>query len=255
MYFLGIILLFLVMFFVLRGYLGDRSLFSFIEGNNPQVIVPTKLSATVSPDNTPGFTLDISKNYSAKIKTNKGEFTIDLFEKNAPNTVNSFVFLASQNYFNNTKFHRLIPGILLQGGSSTSGNSDPADDGTGGPGYVIADEINWDSLDYSEFLRAQLTKEGYTSATKIASVAIDKYRLAMASPGPNLNGSQYFIVLGDKGNTAVADLDGRHTVFAEVVEGKELIDTLAAIPVDDPNSLSPRPVEDIVINSVEIISQ
>src|SRR3989344_3639243 len=219
LYFLGIILLFLVMFFVLRGYLGDRSLFSFIEGNNPQVIVPTKLSATVSPDNTPGFTLDISK-----------------------------------NYFNNTKFHRLIPGILLQGGSSTSGNSDPADDGTGGPGYVIADEINWDSLDYSEFLRAQLTKEGYTSATKIASVAIDKYRLAMASPGPNLNGSQYFIVLGDKGNTAVADLDGRHTVFAEVVEGKELIDTLAAIPVDDPNSLSPRPVEDIVINSVEIIS-
>src|SRR3972149_6027905 len=173
LYFLGIILLFFVMFFVLRGYLGERNLFSFIEDNNPQTVVQTKLPATPSPGSAPGFTLDINKNYSAKIKTNKGDITIDLFEKNTPNTVNSFVFLALQNFFNNTKFHRLIQGVLLQGGSPTSANNDPNDDGTGGPGYVIADEINWDSLDYSEFLRAQLTKEGYTSATKIASVAID----------------------------------------------------------------------------------
>jgi peptidylprolyl isomerase/peptidyl-prolyl cis-trans isomerase B (cyclophilin B) len=134
--------------------------------------------------------IDPSKSYEALFKTEGGDFRVRLFPEQAPLTVNNFVFLARQGYFDNTTFHRVLPGFMAQGG-------DPTGTGGGGPGYTFEDEFD-------------------------PSLRFDRPGLlAMANRGPDTNGGQFFITYAP-----TPHLDGLHTIFGEVMEGAEVLDDL-----------------------------
>jgi cyclophilin family peptidyl-prolyl cis-trans isomerase len=140
--------------------------------------------------------LNPTKNYQATLHTSKGDIIIDLYAKNVPHTVNNFVFLARQGFYDGTIFHRVIPDFMAQGG-------DPTGTGRGGPGYKFRDE-------FDPKLRHNVPGV-----------------LSMANAGPNTNGSQFFIT-----HVPTPWLDGKHAVFGQVVKG---LDVLFAIPARDPN--------------------
>ena len=145
----------------------------------------------------PEMALDPEKDYYANLLTEKGIVRVRLFAKEAPETVNNFVFLAREGYFDGTTFHRVIEGFMAQGG-------DPTGTGTGGPGYSIRDEFHPE-------LRHD--KPGI---------------LSMANRGPDTGGSQFFVT-----HAATPWLDDRHAVFGEVVEGMEVV---MALRERDPQS-------------------
>ncbi len=126
---------------------------------------------------------------TAVMHTNHGDITLELFDEDAPKTVDNFKKLAGDNFYNGVIFHRVIKDFMIQGG-------DPTGTGRGGPGYTFEDEFN----DHK----------------------IVRGALAMANAGPNTNGSQFFIVTTE----AASWLDGKHTVFGHVVEGMEVVDTI-----------------------------
>jgi cyclophilin family peptidyl-prolyl cis-trans isomerase len=142
------------------------------------------------------MTLDPAKTYRARIQTDVGEMLIDLHADRAPRTVNNFVFLARDNFYDGVTFHRVIAGFMAQGG-------DPTGTGSGGPGYSFADEFH-----------PSLRHDG-------------RGVLSMANAGPNTNGSQFFIT-----HAATPWLDDKHTVFGRLAKGEEV---LMAIPPRDPN--------------------
>lgn len=141
----------------------------------------------------PAMKIDPAKTYTATIETNKGTVTVELFPADAPNTVNNFVCLADDGYFDGTPFHRIVKGFVIQGG-------DPTGTGTGGPGYRFDDE--------------PITRD-YERGT-----------LAMANAGPNTNGSQFFIVLDD----LRGKLPKNYTIFGKVTEGLDVVDAIANTP-------------------------
>lgn len=143
----------------------------------------------------PEMQIDPKKKYKATIKTDKGDIVINLFADKTPKTVNNFVFLARQGFYDGVIFHRVISDFMAQGG-------DPTGTGTGGPGYRFGDEFH-PSLKHN--------KPGI---------------LSMANAGPGTNGSQFFIT-----HVPTPHLDGRHSVFGEVVEG---MDVLMSIPPRNP---------------------
>lgn len=147
--------------------------------------------------------LEAGKDYSAIITTSKGPITVDLFEKETPETVNSFVFLSLHHFYDGLTFHRVLDGFMAQGG-------DPKGDGTGGPGYNFGDEFA-DGIHFDKPLR-----------------------LAMANAGPatNTNGSQFFITF-----VPTPHLDGLHTIFGTVTAGKEALDTLQLIDPQRPTTI------------------
>ncbi len=203
----------------------------------------------------PDFKLDTDKDYLAVIKTNFGNITVDLYEDNAPNNVNNYVHLSSVNYYNGTKFHRLIPGLLVQGGDRNTLDDDLSNDGKGNPGYVLNDEINWESLALSDDKKEELNSEGYTNDDDVESKALESLTLVMANGGPNTNGSQFFIVIASPQDSRLEKLNGRFTVIGTVIEGGEVLDNIANIPVDNPNLKSPRPTQDIIIDEVDIFTR
>jgi peptidyl-prolyl cis-trans isomerase B (cyclophilin B) len=136
------------------------------------------------------MTIDPSKKYSATLETSSGTIVVDLFAKDAPKTVNNFVFLARDGFYDGTVFHRVISDFMIQGG-------DPTGSGRGGPGYRFEDE----------------TKNN-PNKHKVGS-------LSMANAGPNTNGSQFFITHVETGW-----LDGKHTVFGQVRSGQNVVNTL-----------------------------
>jgi len=138
----------------------------------------------------PEMEIDTSHDYQAIIATEQGEITLDLFEAESPLTVNNFVFLARQGFYDGVTFHRVLEDFMAQGG-------DPSGDGAGGPGYAFEDETDNGLV----FDRPGL--------------------LAMANSGPNTNGSQFFITFAP-----TPYLDGKHTIFGEVLEGIEALDAL-----------------------------
>jgi peptidyl-prolyl cis-trans isomerase B (cyclophilin B) len=128
----------------------------------------------------PKMVIDAAKNYSVTFETSRGKIVCDLFAKDAPSTVNNFVFLAREGFYGGTKFHRVIADFMVQGG-------DPTGTGSGGPGYKFADEVKNNPRKH-----------------QVGS-------LSMANAGPNTNGSQFFIT-----HIATDWLNGKHTVFGQV---------------------------------------
>lgn len=139
----------------------------------------------------PDLRIDPRKNYTAIFHTAKGDITVELFAAQAPTTVNNFVFLAREGFYNNTTFHRVIGGFMAQGG-------DPTGTGTGGPGYKFNDEPGALALKHD--------REGI---------------LSMANAGANTNGSQFFITYGP-----TPHLNGKHGVFGRVTQGLEVLRAL-----------------------------
>ena len=248
LYFLGIIIMFLLLFYLAQLATGRASLGLGSTKPTSTPKVTQVAGKTPTPTNTSSSKgLDITKDYYAEIITTLGTIKIDLFERNAPNTVANFIDLANSGYYSNTKFYKLIPGVMVQGGSKDNST-------TGGPGYTIPDEINWDSLDYDEDLRVQLRAEGYTSIKKLASIDVGKYTLAMVSPKPNSAGSQFAILLSGKENPDILKLRGRVTVFATIIEDTSVIEKIASVPLDISGAF-PKPKDDIVINQIKIYSK
>lgn len=172
---------------------------------------PVRVFATA-----PALAVDPAKQYTATIKTTKGDFTIQLDPKDAPQTVNSFIFLAQQHYFDGLNFDRVVPGFVIQGG-------DPNGDATGGPGYTLPDEIN-----------SQLKNEMGTVA------------MANVNGKPGTDGSTFYIDLAPQPN-----LDGKYTIFGQVTSGLDIVQAIGQTPRDPTNTAAPA----IKIQSVTIASQ
>ena len=136
----------------------------------------------------PPMTINTSKQYVATIRTAKGDLVLELFASDVPVTVNNFVFLARDKFYDGLTFHRVIPGFMAQGGC-------PNGDGTGGPGYRFNDEI---------------TEHNHVTGA-----------LSMANSGANTNGSQFFITYAPQPH-----LDGQHTVFGQLIEGMDVLESL-----------------------------
>ena len=161
----------------------------------------------------PTMSIDPSASYTAVLNTTAGPITVELFAADTPNTVNNFVFLAREGFYDNVIFHRTIPGFMIQGG-------DPTGTGGGGPGYRFADEpVN---RPYSRGI------------------------MAMANAGPNTNGSQFFLMHADY------PLPPNYTIFGQAVAGQETIDTIATAPTREGGEGS-SPVNPVTIQSVEIV--
>lgn len=167
-------------------------------------------------------------NRTATFNTNKGVIKIELFEDRMPITAGNFIKLAEEGFYNGTKFHRVIDGFMIQGGDPNSKSDNTASYGTGGPGYTIQDEFVEDPV--------------------LSNV---RGTIAMANTGqPNSGGSQFFINLVD--NTALdwnkEPFTSKHPVFGRVVEGLDVIDTIARIDTDGRDV----PTDPVVIESVTI---
>lgn len=157
--------------------------------------------------------------YQATIKTSKGDIKVELYKEAAPKTVDNFVKLAREDFYNGTTFHRVIEDFMIQGGDPNSKDDDPDNDGQGGPDYTFEDEINPRSLGLSDQQIQELEDKGYTYNYDLKSYKVDVGALAMANSGPNTNGSQFFIVTKE----AQPHLDGLHTVFGHVLEGMDVV--------------------------------
>ncbi len=193
-------------------------IFKSVSQNKNQAISPQAVSSTPPAKNLakPSMSIDKTKKYQAILKTSVGDITIDFTASDTPITVNNFVYLAKNNFYNNTIFHRVIKGFMIQGG-------DPKGDGTGGPGYKFDDE--------------QFSGE-YTRGT-----------VAMANAGPNTNGSQFFIMQADN-----LTMPKNYIIFGHVSAGMDVIDKIAGAPIvmSSMGELS-KPVNPVTVQSVQIV--
>ena len=140
----------------------------------------------------PDITIDLARTYGATLHTSLGDITVEFLAAEAPQTVNNFLFLAGEGFYDGVIFHRVIPGFMIQGG-------DPTGTGSGGPGYKFRDELEGPGK--------------YARGT-----------MAMANAGPNTNGSQFFIMHKDYG------LPHSYSIFGRVTKGMEVVDTIATLP-------------------------
>lgn len=154
-----------------------------------------------------------SEKINVIIATSKGDIKLELDSTVAPKTVANFVKLAKDGFYNGTKFHRVIPDFMIQGGDPLS-KTDDSRAGQGGPGYKFEDEINPKSIGVDDSTIAQLESAGYKYNYNLKSLPVDVGSIAMANAGPNTNGSQFFIVT----YSAQPHLNGKHTVFGKVVD-------------------------------------
>ncbi|PJE57701.1 MAG: hypothetical protein COU82_00555 [Candidatus Portnoybacteria bacterium CG10_big_fil_rev_8_21_14_0_10_38_18] len=160
------------------------------------------------------------KNFiSTTIETEKGNIELELDKKAAPKTVENFVKLAKDGFYDGTKFHRVVENFVIQGGDPLSKDDDPNNDGQGGPGYNIEDEINPKSLGISEDIINQLEYLGYKFNYSLKSIPHKIGTISMANSGPDTDGSQFFIITTQD----QPDLDGRYTAFGQVVGGMEVV--------------------------------
>ena len=151
------------------------------------------------------------------IQTNKGTIVFETYDADSPNTVKNFITLADKGFYNGLIFHRVIEGFMIQGG-------DPTGTGRGGPGYQFADELNPATPSY---------EAGYVPGT-----------VAMANSGPDTNGSQFFIM---QANTP---LPHAYTIFGKVISGQDVVDAIAAVPVDaNDKPLTPVTMEKVTVGT------
>ena len=204
---------FLILFVLTLVFCGGNS-----EAENNIEVNETTEVTEMTYDKTytspPSMTINVESSYTAEIETSSGSITIDLFTDVAPNTVNNFVTLSNDGYYNDVIFHRVIKGFMIQGG-------DPSGTGHGDmgkyPGYDFEDELE-NPMNYERGI------------------------VAMANRGPNTNGSQFFIMHADY------PLPYQYTIFGKVTEGLETVDSIANVQTGE----NDKPVDDIVILSVKI---
>jgi len=195
-------------------------IFAFLFVRNQNQIMKTseeKNTSTIAQKKLPFSLVDTNKKYQAVMETTEGTMTLDLYVDKTPITVSNFINLAKKGFYDNTIFHRIIAGFMIQGG-------DPNGNGTGNPGYKFDDE----------------PFEGeYTKGT-----------LAMANSGPNTNGSQFFIMHEDK------SLPKDYVIFGQVSEGLDVVDKIATAPVtSSAMEQNSTPVNPVKITSVKIIEK
>lgn len=178
----------------------------------PQSITTDQASSTIDAYST---TTPNTKPHMVTIETNYGTIVFETYDTDAPNTVANFISLTNKGFYNNLTFHRVIKGFMIQGG-------DPNGNGTGGPGYSFADELNPDTASY---------KEGYKKGV-----------VAMANAGPNTNGSQFFIM------TADYPLPHNYTIFGKVVSGQDVVDKIANVKT----GANDKPVSPVVMKKVTV---
>jgi peptidylprolyl isomerase len=176
-------------------------------------IVSARQAVRTQYSSPPAMALDSGADYAADFRTSIGNFRVELLSTQAPVTVNNFVFLAKEGYYDGLIFHRVLEDFMIQGG-------DPTGTGGGGPGYQFKDEI-------------------------VPGVVFDTPgKLAMANAGPGTNGSQFFITV------APTDwLNGRHTIFGMVIEGQNVVDAISRVAT----GARDVPVERVVIDRIDII--
>jgi len=164
------------------------------------------------------MSIDPNKKYTALVKTSMGDMTAELYSKDAPNTVNNFVFLAREGFYNGVIFHRIIKEFMVQTGDRTG-------TGRGNPGYQFADELSG--------------PQTYTRGT-----------LAMANAGPNTQGSQFFICHGPRAER----LPKNYTIFGQVTAGLDVLDAIASVTVKaGPTGEMSSPLEPPVIESIAVL--
>jgi cyclophilin family peptidyl-prolyl cis-trans isomerase len=169
----------------------------------------------------PEMKIDPSRTYIATIETNRGDIVVQLYADVAPNTVNNFICLATEDYYDGVVFHRVMRDFMIQTG-------DPTATGRGGPGYQINDELPGEELNYVEGT------------------------VAMANAGPNTNGSQFFINHANNTN----NLQKNYTIFGQVIEGMDVVNTIAEVPVS-PNESgeNSKPAVTITVLDITIVEQ
>ena len=163
----------------------------------------------------------LMKTINATIHTAKGDIVLELYPEAAPKTVENFVTLSKEGFYNGTKFHRVIPDFMIQGGDPLSKTNDPRV-GSGGPGFTFADEINPKALALPDALVAQYEARGYQYRDDLKSLPVTVGAIAMANAGPNTNGSQFFIVTQQD----QPHLNGLHTAFGKVIEGMDVVQSI-----------------------------
>lgn len=160
--------------------------------------------------------LEEGKAYTATLETSHGNIQVEFYPEDAPQTVNNFVSLAKEGYYDGTPFHRIVKGFVIQGG-------DPTGTGTGGPGFKFKDES---------------IKKDYEAGT-----------LAMANAGPNTNGSQFFIVLEDLRGR----LPKNYTIFGKVTDGMDVVKAISDVEVTrSPSGEVSSPVEPVILTKAEV---
>lgn len=213
--------------FVEKEELTEKSFLGVIEKieNDPKEVIEEPTDSLEQPSMDiqrilPHHT-DLAAEFTkAVFKTNKGDITVAFFADESPVTVNNFLNLAQEGFFNGTKFHRIIAEFMIQGGDPlTKDEAMKPRWGTGGPEYRFGDEFN--------------------------NKPLVRGSLAMANAGPNTNGSQFFIVTAQ----ATPWLDGKHTNFGEVIDGMDVVAAIEAAPTGERDV----PAEDIVIESIELL--
>jgi cyclophilin family peptidyl-prolyl cis-trans isomerase len=180
----------------------------------PKAVPPRGSAARTAPDAAPSGEAGTPAPLLARFETSEGAFTAELAADLAPNTVASFVHLATAGFYDGLTFHRVVPGFVIQGG-------DPKGNGTGGPGWYIADEFS-----------PRLRHDGPGI-------------LSMANAGPDTNGSQFFITL-----RATPNLNDRHSVFGKVTEGLDVVMRIGEVRTDP---RSQRPLQPVVIGKIVIV--
>ena len=208
----GVVLVLIVIGIVWLVWSGGRSNETALPAEVPSEGTSVALEERVDQYNAaPPMTIDVSKQYFATFQmANGGEFVVQLFPDKAPKTVNNFVFLAQNGFYDGTTFHRVLDGFMAQGG-------DPTGTGMGGPGYQFEDEFSDLTFD----------KPGL---------------LAMANSGPNTNGSQFFITY-----VPTPHLNGLHTIFGEVIEGMDVVNGITRRDPDQNPDFAGDAIETITI--------
>lgn len=194
----------------------DNNLLSTTTVDAYSTTTPVFEDGTLPPEEKPTInTINNKKSNMITIETNYGKIVFETYESDAPNTVKNFVTLAEKGYYNGLTFHRVIKGFMIQGG-------DPNGNGTGGPGYKFADELNPNTESY---------KAGYKKGV-----------VAMANAGPNTNGSQFFIMHQDY------PLPNNYTIFGKVVEGQDVVDKIANVQT----GANDKPVSAVIMKTVTV---
>ena len=183
---------------------------------SPTPLRPATRTVSRQYSSLPPQTIDVSAEYTATIRTNIGSIIVELFPGQAPVTVNNFVFLAENGFYDGLIFHRVIEDFMVQGG-------DPSGNGTGGPGYRFQDEISPDLV--------------FDVPGKLA--------MANAGAGTGTNGSQFFIT-----TVPTPHLDGNHTIFGQVTSGQDVVDSISRVSANAAN----RPQQPVIIEGIDIQS-